>query len=411
MVVLTDPMPGVRSVTLGFFYASGARAEPDELAGMSHFIEHCVFKGTKRRTAKQIANEQDRLGGSLEAYTTHEETSFAIKVIDEALPQGFDLLADMLTDPLFSPNDLLNEQKVIIEEMKMVEDSPEELLGDIFNAGAFPGDPLGRQIAGSPESVKSFDQDKTAAYHRVAFDPSNLVIAAAGNVDHNELLDLVGKYDRLTTSSRSKQSAARSIAEMSSPIIVEHRGDLEQAHLLIATPFVSATDERRYAADLLANMVGGGTSSRLWQKVREERGLAYSVGASYLAYEDIGLFAVSAATSPEQTGEVVDIVMDEMRWIAKNGITQDELDLAKDQTRASILLGLEDSAGRAAVLAHCEMTHGRQISVEETIEHVDGVTCDDVVELARKSFRSEKVAFAAIGDLDGLIIDRDRLSI
>jgi predicted Zn-dependent peptidase len=411
LTVLTDRMAGVRSATLGFFYRVGSRNEPDQLNGISHFIEHTVFKGTKKRSAMDIAVEQDRLGGNLDAFTTHEETGFAIKVIDDQLPAAFDLLADMLTAPRFDESDLKNEQRVIIEEIKMMEDSPEEYLSDIFHREFFPGNPLGLSIAGTPETVRTFDADRTRAYFSSAYRPSNLVITAAGNIDHERFIEMVEKAglssgDRPSTSSHIPDSAS----ETASPIVIAHRPELEQAHMIIATPFPDARSERRYAADLLANIIGGGTSSRLWQKVREERGLAYSVGSSALLFNDTGIFSVFAGTSPEQVEEVLDIVLDEMRWIVRNGISLEELGLMKDQSRASILLGLEDSAGRAASLAHMEMLHGLQIPVEETLAAIDAVTPDDVAALAREYFTTEKIAFAALGAFKDLKVSRDRLA-
>jgi predicted Zn-dependent peptidase len=410
IVVLTDKMSGVRSATLGFFYRVGSRHEPPALNGITHFIEHCVFKGTPRRTAKQIAIEQDRLGGNLDAFTTHDETGFVIKVTDDRIDDAFDLITDMVTQPMFDEADLENEQRVIIEEMKMHEDAPEEVINDIFYREFFPGDPLGLPITGTPETVRSFGSDRTREYHRRAFSSHNLVIAAAGNIDHDRLLDLVGELPESSAGGEVPNPSIRT--PRPSPFIhVEHRPDLEQAHIIVATPFTTACDERRYAADALANMIGGGTSSRLWQRVREERGLAYSVGTSTAMYRETGFFAVSAGTSPDQVEEVLDIVMDEMRWIVRNGITSDELKLMKDQARAAILLGLEDSAGRAGSLAHCEMTHGRQIAVEETLAKIDAVSTDDVAEIAREFFTTENAAFVALGELDGLSVDRDRLAI
>ncbi len=411
LTILTDRMEGVRSVTLGFFCRKGSRNEPDELNGISHFIEHAVFKGTKKRTALEIAREQDRLGGNLDAFTTHEETGFAIKVIDDQLPAGFDLIADMLTAPRFDAADLESEQRVIIEEIKMTEDSPEELLGELFYREFFPSHPLGLSISGTPETVRIFDRDITSKYHSKMFEPANLVVAAAGNVDHQAILAMIEKNEFL---SGSRGTADTSIVPMPSPqapIVLENKADLEQTHLIISTPFVGGRDPRRYAADLLANIIGGGTSSRLWQKVREERGLAYSVGAGAAMFNDCGLFSVHAATSPEQVEEVLDIVLDEMRWIVRNGISAEELQLMKDQTRASVLLGLEDSAGRAASLAHSEMLHGRQISVEESLANLDAVNADEVQTLAEEFFTSDKIAFAAIGDLSDINITRERLSI
>jgi predicted Zn-dependent peptidase len=408
-VVLTDKMSGVRSATLGFFYRVGSRNEPDELNGITHFIEHCVFKGSSKRSAMDIAVEQDRLGGTLDAFTTHEETGFVVKVIDDQVDAAFDLLADMLTDPRFDDADCINEQRVIIEEMKMNEDSPEDLLSDIFHREFFPTHQLGMAITGTPETVRRFDQARTSEFHRAAFTPENLIVAAAGNIGHERLVEMVREV--VTNSSVNGVSGTLTAPVAAAPIFVQHREDLEQAHLIIATPMVSARDPRRYAADLLSNALGGGTSSRLWQKIREERGLAYSVGASTAMYNDTGFFTVSAGTSPEQVEEVLDIVIDELRAIVRDGITQAELDLMKEQTRAGVLLGLEDSAGRAGSLAQCEMVHGRQIPVEESLANLAAVTTDDIKQLAADCFQTEKIAFVALGDLDGLTVTRDRLAI
>jgi len=411
LTILTDRMHGVRSVTLGFFYRVGARHEPAELNGISHFIEHTVFKGTSRRSALDIAIEQDRLGGSLDAFTTHEETGFAIKVIDDQLEHAFDLLADLLTDPQFDESELESEQRVIIEEMKMLDDSPEELLGEIFTKEYFAGHPLGLPIAGTPKSVRTFDHQTTADYHRKVYRPGNLVITAAGNVEHDVMVRLA--ESRLNGLNSSEDVVRPSSPEPSpaAPIVIRRKPDLEQAHVIIATPFVAATDPRRYAGDLLAGILGGGMSSRLWQKIREERGLAYNVGASPAMFQDCGVFSIFAGTSPDQTDEVIDISLDELRCVVKNGVRQAELELAKAQARASVLLSLEDSAARSAAMAQSEMVHGRQIPVEETLANIEAVTTDDVTTIAREFFRSESIAFGALGDLNGLRVDRDRLKI
>ena len=419
LVVLTDKMAGVRSATLGFFYRVGSRNEPDELNGITHFIEHCVFKGSKKRSAMEIAIEQDRLGGNLDAFTTHEETGFVIKVIDDRLDHAFDLLSDMLTDPRFDNADCENEQRVIIEEMKMNDDSPEELLTDIFHREFFHGHQLGMAITGTPETVRTFDHTRTSDYHMQAFTPENLVIAAAGNVDHDELVAKVRSSGisrpRSTTkglgANESQLKRELQAAIPAAPIFIERREDLEQAHLIVAAPMVHARDPRRYAADLLSNVLGGGTSSRLWQKIREDRGLAYSVGASVGMYLDTGFFTVSAATSPDQTDEVLDIVVEELGQVAKDGVTADELNLMKEQTRASVLLALEDSAGRAGSLAQSEMVHGRQITIEESLANLAAVPAEDLQPLAREGFQTDDLAFVALGDLDGLNVDRDRLTI
>ena len=412
LVVLTDRMPGVRSATLGFFYRVGSRNEPDELNGITHFIEHCVFKGTSKRSALDIAIEQDRLGGNLDAFTTHEETGFVIKVTDDRLDDAFDLLADMLANSRFDDADLANEQHVIIEEMKMNEDSPEDRLSDLFHREFFPGHPLGLNIAGTPETVRSFDSERTRTYHAEVFAAENLIVVAAGNVEHVDLLAKVQSAGfSLSARKENKLKLALSTPRTAAPVIVEQRDDLEQAHLMIAAPIVDARDSRRYAADLLGSILGGGSSSRLWQKVREERGLVYSIGAGAVMFRDCGVFSVSAAASPEHVEEITEIVVGELKSISNNGVVEEELELHKDQARAAILLSLEDSASRASAMAQSELTHRRQITVDETLAALDDVTTDDIRALANEYFRSESLAFAALGDLNGINISRDGLAL
>jgi predicted Zn-dependent peptidase len=404
-------MPDVRSVTLGFFFRKGSRHEPNELNGISHFIEHAVFKGTEKRSALEIAVETDRLGGNLDAFTMHEETGFAIKVVDKQVAAAFDLLADLLVNPIFDEKELKREQKVIIEEIKMTEDSPEDFLGEIFNEKLFPNHPLGLSIAGTPKTVRSFSREVTREYHAQTFNASNLIITAAGNVEHSQITELAERFFGNQQTANGSQQAISNKPTLSAPILIKRNENLEQAHVIIATPFVDAASERRYAADLLANVIGGGTSSRLWQKVREQRGLAYSVGSSAAMYQDCGVFTIYAGISPKKTGEVLDIALDEMRWIVRNGITPAELELMKEQSVASILLGLEDSSVRAGTLARLEMVHGRQIPIEETIEKIEAVTIEEVQTLAKEFFQTEKIAFAALGNLNGLKVKRERLEI
>ncbi|MDQ2974105.1 MAG: insulinase family protein [Acidobacteriota bacterium] len=414
ITVLTEHMPGLRSVTAGIWVRRGSRHEAPELNGICHFIEHAVFKGTQRRTARDIAVESDRLGGNLDAFTTHEMTGFAVKVADRSLPQAFDLLADLLAHPRFDQTDLEREQKVILEEMKMVEDTPDELLGELFNAAYFPNHPLGRPIEGTRETVSSFDQQAISMFHAVEFSPPNLVVAAAGNIEHDRLVEMVARsfdsaapnIETTKLSPPSQQSPAPA-----TPILIEQKKELEQAHLIIAAPWPDAKSSERYAASLLASVVGGGTSSRLWQTIREERGLAYSVGAGGNTYSDIGVFTIYAGTSPEHVDEVVDLSLEEMRRIVNESVSDVELQLVKDQALSSILLGLESSSARVSALARQEIIHGRRISPEEMIEKLEAVTPDDVQRVARKFFTSESLALGALGNLNGFRVDRSRLKI
>ena len=411
LTVLTEHMPGLRSVSVGIWVRRGSRHESSPLSGICHFIEHTVFKGTETRSALDIAIESDRLGGHMDAFTTHEVTGFTMKVADNALPKAFDLLADMIARPRFAEEDLRREQKVIIEEMKMVEDTPDEFLSELFNAAYFKGHQLGRPIEGTAETVSSFDQDKTREFHAREYAPHNLVIVAAGNVDHEALIKLASSAFTESNAPKNNPSGNGSAPAPAAPILIETKKELEQAHLIIAAPWPDARSEERYAASLLASILGGGTSSRLWQSIREERGLAYAVGAGSSAYTDAGVFSIYAATSPAYLDEVIDLSLAEMRRAVHEAVGNEELRLVKDQAVSSILLGLESSSMRAGALARQEIVHGRRISPDKTIEYLEAVTPEDVQRVACASFTSDALALAALGDLNGFGVERSRLEI
>jgi predicted Zn-dependent peptidase len=407
--ILTEHMPGLRSVTAGIWVRRGSRHEAPELNGICHFIEHAVFKGTKGRSARDIAVESDRLGGHLDAFTTHEMTGFALKVADTSLPQAFDLVADLLAHPRFDQTDLDREQKVILEEMKMVEDTPDELLGELFNAAYFPNHPLGRPIEGTRETISSFNHEAITAYHASDFSPANLVVAAAGNVEHDQLVEFVNKS--FPNSNGASAVLVEEAPVPATPILIEQKKELEQAHLIIAAPWPDAKSSERYAASLLASVIGGGTSSRLWQKIREERGLAYSVGAGGNTFSDVGVFTIYAGTSAEHLDEIVDLSLEEMRRVVEEGVTPEELELVKDQSLSLLLLGLESSSARAGGLARQEIIHGRRISPEEVIKKIEAVTPDDLQRVARTFFKSDSLSLGALGNLNGFSVDRSRLKI
>ncbi len=410
ITILTEHMPGLRSVTAGIWVRRGSRHETPDLNGICHFIEHSVFKGTRRRTARDIAVESDRMGGHLDAYTTHEMTGFALKVADRSLPEAFDLLADVISNPRFDQEDLEREQKVILEEMKMVEDTPDELLGELFNAAYFPDQPLGRPIEGTPATVASFDQETTAVFHAREFASANLVVAAAGNVDHDRLVEVVAKALAHRNGGPPTETGTQAPLA-ATPILIEQKKELEQAHLIIASPWPDARSEDRYAASLLASIIGGSTSSRLWQKIREDRGLAYSVGAGGSTFSDVGIFTIYAGTSPEHLDEVVDLSLVELRRVVRESVSEEELQLAKDQAISSILLSLESSSARASSLARQEIIHGRRISPDEIIRNIGAVTPPDLQQLARRFFTSENLSLGALGKLNGFRVDRSRLEI
>ncbi|HYH85379.1 MAG TPA: pitrilysin family protein [Pyrinomonadaceae bacterium] len=413
LTVLTEQMPGLRSVTVGIWVRRGSRHEAADWNGVCHFIEHAVFKGTTRRTALDIAVESDRLGGHFDAYTTHELTGFSMKVVDTALAQAFDLLSDMLARPKFDEEELRREQRVIIEEMKMVEDTPDEFLAEIFTAAYFPEHPLGRPIEGTADTVSTFGHERTAEFHARAYAPRNLVVAAAGNVSHEHLVELAARAfaGSETDAVLHSENADGDAPHPAAPILIRRKKELEQAHLIVAAPFPSARDEDRYAASLLSSVIGGGTSSRLWQQVREERGLAYSVGAAGSHFTDAGIFQIYAGTSPEHLDEVLDLALTEMRRVLREPVSEDELRLVKDQSVSSILLGLESTSARASALARQEIVHGRRISPDEIIERVERVTPEDMRRVASEFFRTDALALAALGDLNGFKVDRARLEV
>src|SRR2546421_2210703 len=410
LTILSEHMPGLRSISLGIWLRRGSRHESSALNGICHFIEHALFKGTQRRTAHELATESDRLGGQFDAYTSHEMTGFVAKVVDTETSRAFDLLADLVLNPRFDADDLVKEQKVIIEEMKMIEDTPDELLTELFHAAYFPNHSLGRPIEGTEQTVSTFDSSITADFHQRNFIPSNLVVAAAGNVEHNRLVDLVTQAF-IGEEKSSEPEFASPAPAIAAPILIERKAELEQAHLIIAAPWPSAKDPDRYAASMLGTIIGGGTSSRLWQSIREERGLAYSIGAGGNTFSDVGMFTIYAGTSPAQMDEVFDLSLHELRRIVREPVAEDELELAKQQAISSVLLSLESSGNRVGALARQEIIHGRRISPDEIIRAVQSVASKDVQRLAQSSFTTPGLSGRALGDLNGVGVDRARLEI
>jgi predicted Zn-dependent peptidase len=411
LTILTEQMGGLRSVSLGIWVRRGSRHEAPALNGIHHFIEHALFKGTHHRTAHQIATESDRLGGHLDAYTSHEITGFAIKVVDNALLPAFDLLADLIANPRFDHNDLLREQQVIIEEMKMIEDTPDELLMELFNAEYFPDHALGRPIEGTVETVSLFDQATTASFHEQNYSPHNLVIGAAGNVEHAKLVELALQRFGDHSNDSPAESAALVSPHPAAPILIERKEELEQAHLIIVGPWPSAKSDDRYSASMLGTVIGGGTSSRLWQAIREERGLAYSIGAGGNTFTDVGMFTIYAGTSPAHLDQVVDLSLKELRRAVREPISADELQLAKEQAVSSVLLSLESSSARVGALARQEIIHGRRITPDEIIRSIESVTTEGMQRVAQYCFTSESLALGALGKLNGFAADRSRLEI
>ncbi len=406
--VITERMPHVRSVSVGAWVETGSRHEPARLNGVSHFIEHAVFKGTARRTAREIAVETDRQGGQLNASTGHENTCFHTRVLDEQLPQALDLLADLLTSPSFLPEELERERSVIIEEIKMVEDTPDELIHDVFTEHFWPGHGLGRPIAGTVETVSSFTRDAVAGFFGRHYTAGSTILSAAGNLDHDEVVRLA---ERMFAGLPEGVSPEAEAAPSATPAhVVREKDGLEQAHVLVGFPCPSVTSPDRYAVNVMSAVLGDGMSSRLFQKIREERGLVYGIGSSVEAFLDTGIHEIYAGSSPENIPEVLALVAAELRAFKDGGPTGEELCWAKEGLKVATVLSLESSFNRMSRLARHEMLFGRQVGLDEILAHIDDVTREDVVRVAHEICRADRLAVALLGEVGDLRIDRAALA-
>lgn len=407
LVVVSEPMPHVRSVSFGVFLREGSRHESHDINGINHFIEHTLFKGTRRRTAAQIADESDALGGYLDAFTARESVGFTNKVLDEHLPQAFELVADLVTAPIFDPTELDKERNVILEEIKMVEDTPDDLVFEIFSEGFYPDQALGRPILGTPETLATFKPKRVRKHYEDAYRPENLVIAAAGNVTHEEWLDLVNQYFGHL---RPRKIAANQPEPAPTPhLTLRHKAELEQSHLVLGAVCPSLMSEDHYAVNVLCTILGGGMSSRLFQSVREDRGLVYTIFSSLTEYVDTGFLSIYAGASAENITPTITATVAELRRLKNEPVSEAELQRNKDQLKTSLMLALESSSARMNALASQEMTWGEFVTPDEVIEKINAVTAEDVQRLAGEIFQPEAMAVTVLGDIDGLKIERDQL--
>ena len=402
--VITERMSHVRSASVGVWIENGSRHEPEPLNGISHFIEHAIFKGTSSRTARQIAVESDRQGGNLNASTSQETTCVYTRVLDEQLPRAVDLIADMVANATFEPREIERERHVILEEIKMVEDTPDELIHDLFSEHFWPGHAFGRPISGTVATVTSMTRDDLFGFYRERYRPERIVLTAAGNLEHAEVVRLI---DRALGSLEPEGSRVEDTPPAPAPAFVLRQKDgLEQAHLLIGSPCPSIKSPDRYAANVMSAILGDGMSSRLFQRIREERGLVYGIYSCVEAFLDAGLHAICAGTSPDNIPEVLELVVEELRELKASGPTEDELEIAKDQYKVSTVLSLESSFNRMSRLARHEICYDRQIPIDEVLARIEAVTRDDVVRMASEICRGDQLALTVLGDIDGIDIDR-----
>jgi predicted Zn-dependent peptidase len=405
--LITETMDHVRSVSVGVWLTRGSRHEPLEHGGIAHFVEHMLFKGTPTRSAQDIAQEVDCLGGHLDAFTSKEYAGYYIKVLDEHLSKALDVLSDLVLNPAFAPADVEREKKVILEEIKMVEDTPDDLVHELFTQSFWDGHPLGRPILGSPESVEALTSDVLRTYFDGTYTAGNLVIVAVGNVTHERMRELVAPpFGRLFA--RSDDTNERPPAVL--PQAQVRTKELEQSHVCLGTSSYPQNHDDRYAAYVLNTMLGGSMSSRLFQNVREKRGLAYAVFSNLSAYRDAGSLTVYAGCANEAVREVVTLVVQELRGM-KVEPPEAELRRAKDHLKGSLMLSLESTSSRMSNLARQEMYFDRQFSLDETLDSIEHVSAADVVRVARDLFANGSLGATVLGQTDGLELSKEELDL
>jgi predicted Zn-dependent peptidase len=392
--VVTENLPHVRSVAMGFWFGVGARHEDVRTSGLSHLIEHLMFKGTERRTARQIAEEFDATGGQLNAYTSKEYTCYYARVLDMHLPRATEVLADMILHSCFAPEDLEKEKGVVQEEIKMYEDSPDEMVHDLFTQAILDGHPLGRTILGTADTVSHFTRKDLLAYLRRHYTPDNLVVAAAGHADHEAV---VAEVERHLGDFRGRRSGEGEGRWTANPRPILRAKETEQVHLCLGVEGLRRSDPRKYALFTLDVILGGGMSSRLFQELREERGLVYSTYSYHVCYRETGLFGIYAGMSPRNADEVVELVNEEFGRLLAEGVQEKELQRAKEQLKGSLVLSLESTASRMSRIAKSELFEERYDTPDGLVAKVDAVTAEDVDALARELLAAERVTLAAVG--------------
>ena len=395
--VVTERMNEVRSVSVGFWFDVGSRDEPGELAGTSHFLEHLLFKGTPTRSAKEIADAFDAVGGDINAFTGKEYTCYYSRVLDDDLSMSLDVLSDMLTKSVIDPDELESERKVILEEIAMHEDAPDELVHDLFYRSMWDGHPLGRPVLGFNESVGAVTRDQVADYWQDRYNPSNLVVAAAGHVDHEQIVASINELFE----ARPGRKTLRAGNPPNSQIGVRvHKRPTEQAHIVLGGEGLPRGHEDRHALSVVDTILGGGMSSRLFQEIREKRGLAYSVYSYRALYSDTGTFAIYAGTTPQNAKTVIDLVRAEVSSVLRDGITEAELERAKGHVKGSLVLSSEDPGSRMNRLGRQQLSTGEITSIDELIEKFNAIEMDDIRRVIDRVFGNGQLQVTVVGPFD-----------
>lgn len=392
--VITERMPHVRTAAVGIWVGAGSRYEPAGQHGISHFLEHLLFKGTASRTALEIAQAVDDIGGQMNAFTDREQTVFYVKVLSAHLDRALEIYADMLLNSTLAPEFIERERQVITEEIKSYEDSPDELVQDLFAQTVWNGHPLGRPVIGTLTTVNQLARQDFVGFMRRHYRPDNAVVAVAGDIEHDQVVQMIGHHfgHWTGTAARGADEPPRLEAD-----VATRMKETEQVHLCLGTQGLAQRNEGRYALSLLDHLLGGGMSSRLFQEIRERRGLVYTIASYASSYQDAGLFVVYAGMSPEAGPEVIGLTLEELEKITRDPVDEGELQRAKESLKGSLMLSLESTGSRMSKLARSEIYHGRQISLDELISRIDAVTAADLQRMANELFHPRRLSLAAIG--------------
>jgi len=408
LTVISEQMQHIRSVSIGVWIKTGSRDEEPKSNGISHFIEHMLFKGSANRSAEAIARQVDSIGGNMDAFTAKECICFNMKVVDEHLPVAMDVLSDLVLHPLFKDEDITREKGVILEEIKMDEDSPDYLVHEIFTQSFFQDHPLGKPILGTRDTVRTFKRTNVVDFYQRCFTPENIIVCAAGNLEHKRFVDLVKKhFGQIKTVKKGKRSSRPKTA---SRIMLRNKKSLEQVQICLGVPSYPIAHEQRYASYLLNSLLGGGMSSRLFQNIRERQGLAYAIYSDLSPYRDTGCLCVYAGTSRESAAKVVTSVVRELYRLKSETVSAEELRRSKDQLKGSLMLSLESSTSRMSNLARQEMYFDRFFTLDELIERIELVKAEDLRGMAQEFFHTESIAVTVLGNLSGLKLTRAQLA-
>src|SRR6266480_2558642 len=408
LTLITEEMKHIRSISIGIWIKTGSRDEDLPWNGISHFVEHMVFKGTQHRSAEEIARQVDSIGGNIDAFTAKECVSFSIKVLNEHLPIAMDVLSDLVLNPVFDDTDIARERGVILEEIKMDEDNPDYLVHEIFTQNFWKDHPLGKPILGTKDTVKKFEREPVLDFYSQRFAPGNVIVTAAGNLNHERFVELVIRhFEKMKPASNGFHSAPPKIVPK---IILRNKKSLEQVQICVGVPSYPITHEKRHSSYILNTLLGGGMSSRLFQNIRERQGLAYAIYSDLNPYRDTGCLSIYAGTSRESAVKVVESVVSEFQKLKTELVPAEELRRSKDQLKGSLMLSLESSTARMSNLARQEMYFDRFYGLDELIEKIEAVTAAELQELANFFFQTENVAVTILGNLNGLRLTREQLA-